>query len=68
VMPTLMQVSESDPVISTPEVLKFFASLPYGKKTLKTYKDRKHEIYNDLGREEVFEDIREFLSEVEAHV
>jgi alpha-beta hydrolase superfamily lysophospholipase len=60
-IPTLMQISDKDPVISSQRAQDFFKDLNC-QKTLKIYKDRRHEIYNDLGREEVFADLVHFLT------
>ncbi len=62
---TLMQLSDKDPVVSTSEALRFFEHLGSGEKELKIYKDAKHEIYNDIIREQAFEDLRTFLRGVE---
>jgi alpha-beta hydrolase superfamily lysophospholipase len=61
---TLMQISDKDPVVSSGEAMRFFERLGSPEKELKIYKDRKHEIYNDLDREQVFEDLRNFLRSV----
>ncbi|MBK9323926.1 MAG: alpha/beta hydrolase [Bdellovibrionaceae bacterium] len=62
---TLMQISDKDPVVSTSEALRFFEHLGSNEKDLKIYKEAKHEIYNDIVREQVFEDLRNFLRGVE---
>jgi alpha-beta hydrolase superfamily lysophospholipase len=59
----LMQIPEIDPVVSSAESIRFFENSGSENKTLKVYPDRKHEIYNDLERELVFKDLRNFLSE-----
>lgn len=59
-VPLLLQISNKDPVVSTPRNLEFY-KLYSGKKELKEYKNRKHEIYNDLGREEVLKDLAAFV-------
>jgi alpha-beta hydrolase superfamily lysophospholipase len=61
---TLMQISDKDPIISSGEAMRFFEKLGSAEKELKIYKDAKHEIYNDTGREQAFEDLRNFLKGV----
>jgi len=61
---TLMQISDKDPITSSPEAMRFFENLGSPEKELKIYKDAKHEIYNDIIRDQVFQDLREFLKGV----
>jgi alpha-beta hydrolase superfamily lysophospholipase len=61
---TLFQISDKDPVISSSEALRFFENLGSAEKEIKIYKDAKHEVYNDVIREQVFEDLRHFLAGV----
>lgn len=60
-LPTLIQIPDNDPVVGSTTTQAFFQKWGSTDKTLKEYPDRKHEIYNDLGREEVFQDLIEFL-------
>lgn len=62
VIPTLLQVPENDPVVSTAAGREVINRAQCSPKVIKIYPDRKHEIYNDLGREEVFADLKAFLS------
>lgn len=59
-VPLLLQISSKDPVVSTRRNLEFF-KLYSGEKELKEYKNRRHEIYNDKGREEVLADLAAFI-------
>jgi alpha-beta hydrolase superfamily lysophospholipase len=59
--PTLIQISENDPVTSTSTAREVFEKFSSKIKFKYEYPERKHEIYNDLGREEVFEELRRFL-------
>lgn len=59
--PMLLLGPESDPVVSTEKFLKFAHSVPKGKSELHQFQGRKHEIFNDLGREEVFDVVRGFI-------
>lgn len=60
--PTLLQMAEHDPITSTPAALEIFSRLGSEKKEKILYPGRKHEIYNDTGNEEVFTDLRNYLS------
>jgi alpha-beta hydrolase superfamily lysophospholipase len=62
--PTLMQGTNKDAIVSTSEALRFFENLGSTDKILKIYDNAKHEIYNDTIREQVLQDLREFLSGV----
>jgi alpha-beta hydrolase superfamily lysophospholipase len=61
-IPTLLQLAQQDPVVSTEKNQELFQKLGAKEKILKVYPGRKHEIYNDLGREEVLHDLHAFLS------
>jgi alpha-beta hydrolase superfamily lysophospholipase len=61
-LPTLIQMSENDPVTSTAAAREIFSKLSSTKKQMIEYSDRRHEIYNDLGREQVYEDLNKFFS------
>lgn len=60
--PLLMQIPEKDLVVSSEKNKIFFEHCRSKLKELKVYPGRKHEIYNDLEREEVFADLIHFLS------
>jgi alpha-beta hydrolase superfamily lysophospholipase len=66
-VPTLLQLAERDPVVSTEKNLAMFKKLGASQKILKVYPDRKHEIYNDLGREEVLSDLHDFFKSKLSH-
>lgn len=59
-LPTLLQIPSADQVVSSPDSQELFKNMKC-EKILKVYNDYKHEIYNDLGREKVYEDLRAFL-------
>lgn len=59
--PILMIGPESDPVVSSDKFKEFASGVPKGKSQFQLFPDRKHEIFNDLGREEVFELVRKFV-------
>jgi alpha-beta hydrolase superfamily lysophospholipase len=64
--PTLWQIPEHDPVVGSDPSRDLFQKLGSSQKLLKIYPNRKHEIYNDLGREAVFADIHEFLNKLKS--
>ena len=59
--PILMLLSEADPIVSSPKNKSLFELIGSSKKVMKIYPDRKHEIFNDLGRAEVFADIKKWI-------
>jgi alpha-beta hydrolase superfamily lysophospholipase len=60
--PLLMQVAGHDMIVSAAASQAFFEKVTMVDKTLHVYTDSYHEIYNDLGYEAVFADLRKFLS------
>lgn len=62
-IPTLLHISDNDPVVSTPSALKFFDALASENKTLKIIEGGKHELYNDIVRTEVFKVVIDFLKQ-----
>ncbi len=56
---------EKDPVIVSPKAwsaaVEFMKTVGYENVSGKLYKDMRHEIHNELGREEVYEDILAFI-------
>jgi alpha-beta hydrolase superfamily lysophospholipase len=54
---------DQDPVVGSETSQKLFQKLGSEIKVLKIYPERMHEIYNDIGRDEVFADIKKFLSQ-----
>ncbi len=66
-LPTLFQVAEQDPVVSTPAAKEFFERLGSSKKRILVYGDgAKHEIYNDIMREQVFQDLKKYLDGIKS--
>lgn len=61
-LPSLFQIPEADPVVSSQKTQEFFKTLGSTLKFLKVYGDgARHEIYNDLHREIVLKDLKDFL-------
>lgn len=60
-LPTLMQLAGKDSVVSTTASKELFKHIGAKIKKQIVYENSLHEIYNDVYREEAFEDILEFL-------
>jgi alpha-beta hydrolase superfamily lysophospholipase len=60
-LPTFLNISDHDPIISTKDAVEFFESIGSKDKTLKMIEGAKHELYNDTCREEVFKAVADFL-------
>lgn len=60
--PMLMQLAGAEKVVNTPESERFFDLVGSKKKEILVYAESYHEIFNDLGREEVFRDLKEFVN------
>ncbi len=64
-IPTLFQIPENDPVVSSPDSKTFFQNISSDVKKLCVYEEgARHEIYNDIIRSKVYEDLRSFLNSV----
>ena len=62
-IPTFIQMAEQDPVVSSEKIKQLFDSMNGSIHQLKAYPNRRHELYNDIDREEVFQDLRNFIQE-----
>jgi alpha-beta hydrolase superfamily lysophospholipase len=60
-VPVWMGAGTADPVVSTPRSAAFFATLGSPDRTRKEYEGFHHEILNELGREQVFADIAQWI-------
>ncbi len=60
-LPTLFVLPEEDPVVSTPISRQFFEKLASANKEIFIYPEARHEMFNDLHRLTVFQDIKKFL-------
>lgn len=61
-VPTLFQLPEEDPVVNTKVSREFFQRLGSPAKVIEVYGDgARHEMYNDIHRAKVLEDLRDFL-------
>jgi alpha-beta hydrolase superfamily lysophospholipase len=61
-IPTLMQLSGQDRIVSSQDAEKFFKSLSTPRKKLHIYPDSYHEIFNDLDKSLAHQHLKEFLS------
>jgi alpha-beta hydrolase superfamily lysophospholipase len=62
-LPTLMVISDQDPVVSSTAALKYFDLLGSNNKSLKIFDGAKHEIFNDTVRTEAFKNVSEFINQ-----
>lgn len=60
-VPTLLHISDHDPVVSSPAALQFFEHISSERKELKIVEGGKHELYNDTCREDIFKIVIQFL-------
>jgi len=60
-LPTLLHISDHDPVVSSPAAMKYFEQISSEQKELKIFEGGKHELYNDICREDVFKVVIQFL-------
>lgn len=63
-IPTFLNISSSDPIVSSSSAIQFFESIASQNKVLKLVEDGKHELYNDTCREEVFKSISDFCKSI----
>ncbi|OFZ31506.1 MAG: hypothetical protein A2622_02675 [Bdellovibrionales bacterium RIFCSPHIGHO2_01_FULL_40_29] len=62
-LPTLMHISDNDPVVSSEAALKIFDAFSATKKGLKIIDGGKHELYNDTVRNDIFKIVIEFVNQ-----
>lgn len=60
-MPLFFQVAGDDKIVSTQATCDFFNGLQNSDKQMIIYKDSYHEIFNDLNREEVYQDLISYI-------
>lgn len=61
-LPVLMLAGTSDPIASTPASKAFFETILAKDKTFKEYGDYRHEVMMEIGREQVWTDISQWIS------
>jgi alpha-beta hydrolase superfamily lysophospholipase len=64
--PLLLQVGGSDPITDPQAAVDFFEQIPTTQKELHIYNDSLHEIYNDLDKDRVYQDLKIFLNPLRA--
>lgn len=62
-LPSFLSVSDQDPVVSSEAALKFFDLIDSNIKGLKIVEGGKHELYNDIVRDEVFKAVVGFADQ-----
>jgi alpha-beta hydrolase superfamily lysophospholipase len=60
-VPVWLGAGSADPVVSTPRSTAFFLTLGSTDTTRKEYRDFRHEILNEVGREQVVDDIAQWI-------
>ena len=64
-LPTLFQIAENDLVVSSAEAQTFFKNISSTQKEIIIYgEDTHHEIFNDVNRQNVYNDLKSFLNSV----
>lgn len=61
-LPILVQAAGHEKIVSLSAIEEFFPRIGSKQKKLIVYKDSYHEIFNDLDRAKVFQDLHDFLS------
>jgi alpha-beta hydrolase superfamily lysophospholipase len=61
-VPVLMQQAGEDLIVSRPKAEKLFKNFTVNDKELIIYDDYYHEVYNEVGRPRVFEELKRWLS------
>ena len=60
-VPVMFLVPSEDPIVDSRTTLEYYRELKHRDKLLKTYPGFYHEPMNEVGREQVFQDIAEFI-------
>jgi lysophospholipase len=61
-LPTLLHISDNDPVVSSAQAQVFFDNLASTDKEIKYFEGGKHELYNDICREDVYKLVIDFCN------
>jgi lysophospholipase len=62
-LPILVMVGSDDPVASAPTAKRFFETLGSSDKRLREWPSMRHEIFNEIGKEEVYAETSRWISE-----
>lgn len=60
-LPTLLHISDKDPIVSSDAAIKFFDKISSPNKVLKIVEGGKHELYNDTVRNEIYKTVIDYL-------
>lgn len=60
-LPTMLLISDADPIVSTAAAIKFFDLISSKDKTLKIIENGRHELFNDICRSEAYKSVQQFL-------
>lgn len=63
-VPTLIQIPQEDLVVSSAKTREFAGLVHRDTVSLIEYKNSRHEIFNDIEREQVYSDIKKFLDQI----
>ncbi len=63
-LPTLLQIAPGDPICDDTKARDYFQKLSSKDKILKEYANSKHEIYNDIERQQVLNDLKDYLGKI----
>jgi alpha-beta hydrolase superfamily lysophospholipase len=61
-LPILVMVGGDDPVVSAPTTKRFFETLGSSDKRLREWPSMRHEIFNEIGKEEVYAETSRWIS------
>lgn len=62
--PALFLLPENDPIVSTADNRSFFSNLGSLEKEIYIYPEAKHEMFNDIHRNTVYQDLKKFLDKI----
>ena len=62
-LPTFLNISDNDPIVSSDAALKIFDSIQSDTKGLKIVEGGKHELYNDIVKDEVIKSVVDFVNQ-----
>lgn len=63
-IPVLIQASGLDAIVNTEATQKFYESLTVSDKKIIVYPNSLHEIFNDLEKQDCFDDLVNFLNQI----
>lgn len=63
-LPTLLLLGERDPLCDVEASKLFYKSMPKDTSQLNLYPHAKHDLFNEVGREKMFEDLHQWISKL----